>query len=119
MRPVGPGAAAAGAAAAGPGAQPRLAAEATRDAVPGAGSALDVVDEVYFESRREAYDRFRELHRAKPELVERTRPAALPESFRVTLEDPVRIDAFHRALCPSKRTGDCGEGIVVVRHPRR
>jgi cell division protein FtsX len=203
--------------------------------------ALDVVDEVWFESRREAYDRFRALHRAEPEPLERTRPAALPESFRVrlrdpgqfkplyqalcrpgdaegkprcvegvdsvvdeqvvlkpllvgkrwmvasdvtillaagttaaeraairarlaaiegvarvdyespaaafrrlpeklregrllapkvtpemlppsfrvTLEDPARIDAFHRALCPSKRTGDCGKGIVVVRHPRR
>jgi cell division protein FtsX len=80
--------------------------------------ALDVVDEVYFESRREAYDRFRELHRAKRELVERTRPAALPESFRVRLRDPGQFKALYQALCrpdkDAKGKPRCVDGVDSV-----
>ena len=46
-------------------------------------------------------------------------PEAMHGSFRVTLEEPARIDQVHLALCGSRRTGDCSGGLVVLEHPRR
>jgi hypothetical protein len=63
---------------------------AQRHAVRDRLEALDVVDQIYFESRSEAYDRLRQLYRAKPELFARIDPATLPESFRVRLGTPDR-----------------------------
>ena len=40
-------------------------------------------------------------------------------SFRVTLEDSARIDQVHRALCGSRRTGDCPGGLVLLDHSPR
>ncbi|MFA9430004.1 permease-like cell division protein FtsX [Egicoccus sp. AB-alg2] len=47
-----------------------------------------VVAEVFFESKEDAYDRFRELFRDQPNLVESVDPDVLPASFRVRLENP-------------------------------
>ncbi len=47
-----------------------------------------VVDQVFFESKQEAYERFKEQFKDEPELVETVTPDALPASFRVKLEDP-------------------------------
>jgi hypothetical protein len=40
-------------------------------------------------------------------------------SFRVTLEDPARIDQVHLALCGSRRTGACPGGLVLLDHSPR
>ncbi|SFP86216.1 cell division transport system permease protein [Geodermatophilus dictyosporus] len=43
-----------------------------------------------YESKEEAYERFRQQFSQQPELVENTPPDALPESFRVELVNPER-----------------------------
>ncbi|HSK24491.1 MAG TPA: permease-like cell division protein FtsX [Egicoccus sp.] len=47
-----------------------------------------VVAEVFFESKADAYARFRELFRDQPNLVDSVDPDVLPASFRVRLENP-------------------------------
>jgi cell division transport system permease protein len=47
---------------------------------------LPSVEEVRFESRQEAYARFKELFKDAPDLVSSVKPDSLPESFRVTLK---------------------------------
>jgi cell division transport system permease protein len=47
-----------------------------------------VVQEVFYESKEDAYDRFRELFRDQPNLVDSVDPDVLPASFRVKLQDP-------------------------------
>lgn len=50
--------------------------------------SVPVVAEVYYESKREAYERFQELFRNQPTLVDAIEPDTLPASFRVKLTDP-------------------------------
>lgn len=50
------------------------------------------VDEVFYESQEEAYDRFREQFADSPDLVENVTADALPESFRVKLVDPQQFE---------------------------
>ena len=35
-------------------------------------------------------------------------------SFRVTLNDPIRVDDFHKAPCGGRTTGDCPFGLVLL-----
>jgi cell division transport system permease protein len=51
------------------------------------------VQSVVLESRQQAYERFKQIFEAQPELVELARPQALPASFRVKLDDPKRFAA--------------------------
>jgi cell division protein FtsX len=73
---------------------------ARRQAIRDRIAALDVVDEVFYESSREAYDRFREQYRNSPEVLATTEPSDMPESFRVRLDAPDRVKQLWRALCP-------------------
>lgn len=50
--------------------------------------ANPVVAEVFYESKEEAYERFTELFKDQPNLVESVDPDILPASFRVRLHDP-------------------------------
>ena len=54
----------------------------------------DVVAEVFYESKQEAYERFTELFEDQPSLVESIDPDTLPASFRVRLEDPEQFDVI-------------------------
>lgn len=47
-----------------------------------------LVREVIYESRQQAYDRFKEMYRDAPDLVNAVKPEQLPESFRVRLQNP-------------------------------
>lgn len=47
-----------------------------------------VVAEVFYESKEDAYERFTELFRDQPTLIESTEPETLPASFRVRLQNP-------------------------------
>jgi cell division transport system permease protein len=47
-----------------------------------------VVEEVHYESKEEAYERFTELFRDQDSLLEIVEPDVLPASFRVSLHDP-------------------------------
>jgi cell division protein FtsX len=86
--------------------------------------SLDVVDRVFYESRAEAYARFKELYRHEPEMVRNTGVSALPESFRVLLDDPDQVPALQAALCPrapSKASGSsgCMDGVEAVIDEKR
>ena len=48
----------------------------------------EVVDEVFYESKQEAFDRFTELFADQPSLVDSIEPDTLPASFRVSLVNP-------------------------------
>ncbi len=50
--------------------------------------AEPIVEEVFYESKQEAYERFTELFRNQPSLIETVDPDILPASFRVKLVDP-------------------------------
>ncbi|MEP6695572.1 MAG: permease-like cell division protein FtsX [Pseudonocardiales bacterium] len=47
-----------------------------------------LVKDVTYESKAEAYKRFRKQFQDSPDLINNTSPTALPESFRVKLKDP-------------------------------
>ncbi len=47
-----------------------------------------VVEEVIYESKEEAYERFSELFKDQPNMLEIVEPDILPASFRVSLVDP-------------------------------
>ncbi len=53
-----------------------------------------LVQQVIFENKQQAYDRFREIYANAPDLVNQTRPDSLPESFRVKLKDPNTFNEF-------------------------
>jgi hypothetical protein len=72
---------------------------ARRQAIRDRILALDVVDQVFFESRQEAYDRVKVLYRNRPELLKSVGLAALAESFRVRLDDPAHFKQLYLALC--------------------
>ena len=46
-------------------------------------------------------------------------PGSVPGAFHVVLDGPARVQAFHLALCGSRKTGDCAGGLVVFEHPRK
>jgi cell division transport system permease protein len=54
-------------------------------------TALDgdpLIKDHFYESKQEAYERFKEQFRDAQDLVNSVKPEALPESFRVTLNNP-------------------------------
>ncbi|MDX1621474.1 MAG: permease-like cell division protein FtsX [Nitriliruptorales bacterium] len=53
-----------------------------------------IVKEVFYESKQQAYENFREQFADQPDLVESVTPDALPASFRVKLQDPERVDVI-------------------------
>jgi cell division transport system permease protein len=52
-----------------------------------------LVQEIYYESKQEAYERFREQFANSP-IVDNVTENALPESFRVKLSDPTKYDVI-------------------------
>jgi FtsX extracellular domain len=90
---------------------------ARRQAIRERIEALDVVDQVFFESRQEAHDRLKVLYRKRPAL-QSLDAAAMPESFRVRLDDPAHFKRLFLALCrPGKEaTGrqSCIDGVDGV-----
>ncbi len=60
-------------------------------------SLKPLVEEVYYESSAEAYERFAEQNRGAPILANIT-PDQMPESFRVKLSDPTKYDVVASAF---------------------
>jgi cell division transport system permease protein len=52
-----------------------------------------LVEEIYYESSAEAYERFKEQFKNSP-IAQNASPDALPESFRVKLSDPTKYDVI-------------------------
>lgn len=70
------------------------------DPCRGLRSALEgdpAVETVQFENRDQAFERFKRIFEAQPELVNLARPEALPASFRVRLVDPDRPEVITQA----------------------
>jgi cell division transport system permease protein len=57
-------------------------------------NADPLVDHWSFESKGEAYEKFRVLFASAPDLVELTKVESLPESYRVKLKDPNTFPQF-------------------------
>jgi cell division transport system permease protein len=53
-----------------------------------------LVQRFEFETKEQAYARFKEIYAAAPELIEQTKPESLPESYRVKLKDPNQFETF-------------------------
>jgi cell division transport system permease protein len=68
--------------------------EDQRNAIASQLDASPEVASVVYESKEEAYERFRQQFSQQPELVENTPPDALPESFRVELVNPERYEVI-------------------------
>jgi cell division protein FtsX len=93
--------------------------DARRRAIQARLAAIPGVAEVRYESQADAFRALPRKLRGDPNLPKLT-PAEMPTSFRVALHDPTRLREFHRALCGSRRTGDCPDGIAgVLEHPRK
>jgi cell division transport system permease protein len=60
-------------------------------------SLQPLVQEIYFETQQEAYDRFIVQYRNSP-IVDSVTVDALPESFRVKLSDPTKYDIVASAF---------------------
>jgi cell division transport system permease protein len=74
--------------------------ECQKDPCKGLRSELEsdpAVDTVTFENRDQAFERFKQIFEAQPELVKLARPEALPASFRVKLIDPERPEVVTQA----------------------
>jgi cell division transport system permease protein len=56
------------------------------------------VQEVFYESQEDAFERFQEQFADSPDLVENVTADALPESFRVKLEDPTQFEVVASAF---------------------
>lgn len=60
--------------------------------------ATPEVDKVFYESKADAYKRFKEQFKDSPDLVNNVSPNALPESYRVKLKDPTKFDVLATAF---------------------
>ncbi|HYH25538.1 MAG TPA: permease-like cell division protein FtsX, partial [Blastococcus sp.] len=69
-----------------------------RQAIQTELESSDEVSTFIYESRDEAYERFKQQFSQQPELVENTPPDALPESFRVELKNPERYEVIAAAF---------------------
>jgi cell division transport system permease protein len=72
--------------------------EPERDAIRSQLEALPQVDKVFYESKSEAYQHFKEQFKSVPALVKNTDPSALPESYRVKLKDPKKFSVVASAV---------------------
>jgi cell division transport system permease protein len=72
--------------------------QAQRDQLRAELDAMPDVERVYFESKEDAYKRFKEQFKDTPDIVANTTPDVLPESFRVKLRDPEKFDVVSSAF---------------------
>ncbi|WP_052668486.1 permease-like cell division protein FtsX [Nitriliruptor alkaliphilus] len=56
--------------------------------------AQPIVEQVFFESQADAYERFREMFKDDADVRDVVEPDSLPASFRVKLEDPSEFDVI-------------------------
>ncbi|MGB8651401.1 MAG: permease-like cell division protein FtsX [Mycobacteriales bacterium] len=61
-------------------------------------NSTPLVEKVFYESKQDAYKRFKEQFKDSPDLVDNVTPDALPESFRVKLKDPEQFEVVASAF---------------------
>lgn len=69
-----------------------------QDDVRGTIEELEVVRQVTYVSKEEAYEEFKELYKDQPALWENIDADVLPASFRIELTDPDRVDVIRSKL---------------------
>jgi cell division transport system permease protein len=69
-----------------------------RDQLRSELEAMPDVERVYFESKEDAFKRFKEQFKDTPDIVANTTPDVLPESFRVKLKDPEKFEVVSSAF---------------------
>ena len=69
-----------------------------RDQLQAELEATPQVQRVYYESKEQAYARFREQFKDSPDLVANVTADILPESFRVKLRDPTQFEVVASAF---------------------
>ena len=72
--------------------------EEQRDQIQTDLQTTPLVEQVYYESKQDAYERFKEQFKDSPDLVRNVTPDALPESFRVKLKDPTQFEVVASAF---------------------
>jgi len=75
--------------------------DASPEEVEGLGRTISLmpeVQDVFFESKDQAYARFLELFKDSPALVENVAPDQLPSSYRVKLKDPEKFSVISARL---------------------
>jgi cell division transport system permease protein len=70
-----------------------------------------LVAKVDFETKDEAYEKFKVLFASAPDLVNLTKTESLPESYRIKLKDTNTFDTFEAKY--SKYVGDGGVEVIV------
>jgi cell division transport system permease protein len=88
---------------------PKVPAE-QRDTIRQQLEGQPVVERVYYESKEDAYARFREQFKDSPDMVRNVSPDVLPESYRVKLKDPTQFAQVHDLFC-SGRFNDRGKEV--------
>ena len=68
--------------------------DAQRNAIDQAIGSNPLVADKTYETREEAFNRFKELWADSPDFVKSVGPNSLPESFRVKLKDPEKYKTF-------------------------
>lgn len=69
-----------------------------RDTLERELAAMPQVQQVFYESKQQAYERFTQQFEDSPDLVENVTADALPESFRVKLRDPRQFGVVAEAF---------------------
>jgi cell division transport system permease protein len=69
-----------------------------RDALEQEIQDIPEVQTYYYETKQEAYERFKEQFRDSPSLVENVDASAMPESFRIKLTDPSKFPVIRARL---------------------
>jgi cell division transport system permease protein len=72
--------------------------EAQRAAITQAIDTNALVKEKTYETRAQAFEKFKVLWRDSPDFVKSVTPDSLPESFRVQLKDPEQYETFANAI---------------------
>jgi cell division transport system permease protein len=88
--------------------------DAQREAVYTALKADPIVGTVTFESREQAFQRFKVLWKDNPDFFRSVTPAQLPESFRVTLLEPADYPTVLARLHGRAGIGDIVRGGCPV-----
>jgi len=56
------------------------------------------VQDVYYDSKQQAYDEYKQMFAGSPTLIQNVDPNALPASFRVKLHDPNKVDSVRSQI---------------------
>ena len=84
---------------------------------------IPVVQDVFYESKEQAYNRFKEQFKDSPDMVRNVSPSAMPESYRIKLADPEQFDQVHDRFCSGQLNASgrevCNPGIDLVVDQRK